>query len=122
MKRLNILIILLFLSSFCFSQKGWGYKLKSPDGKITVTIAAGKELTWAIMHEQTTVLWPSPLSLTLPGQVLGKNVEVLTSKPSSVDQSIASPIYKKSSIHDQYNQLLINFKKEYGVVFRAYND
>jgi alpha-glucosidase len=41
---------------------------------------------------------------------------------SSVQSNISTVLYKKSSIPDNYNQLVINFKNNYGVIFRAYND
>jgi alpha-glucosidase len=56
------------------------------------------------------------------GEVLGKNAVVKSAKTSSADTWFNTPIYKKDRVHDQYNQVTINFKSDYAVVFRAYDD
>ena len=123
MKYLNCTLLLIFICCAALGQKRRSWILQSPDGKITVNITAEKDLMWSVKHEQTTVFLPSPLSVSLlGGDILGKNVAVINAKSSSVDQNISTPIYKKKAIHDQYSQILLNLKKNYGVVFRAYND
>jgi len=39
-----------------------------------------------------------------------------------VKQSIPSPFYRKSEIQDEYNELILQFRGQWGVEFRAYND
>jgi alpha-glucosidase len=122
----NNLVCLLFLavlSSSAWTQKIKTFQLKSPDGKITVTVDVTKNLSWSVKHEATTVLLPSAISLSLSGgEVLGKNVAIANSKLSSVQATITATVYKKAVIPDHYNQLAINFKNNYGVIFRAYDD
>lgn len=121
----KILCLASFVAIFfsASSQKLKSFQLKSPDGKITVTIDATKDLKWSVQHENTLVLIPSSISLSLStGEVLGKNLFVVNSKLSSVKSTITPAVYKKSLIPDNYNQIIINFKNNYGVIFRAYND
>ena len=54
--------------------------------------------------------------------MLGRNASVKNVKTASVNSSFATPFYKKSAVKDQYNQLTVNLKGDYGLVFRAYND
>jgi alpha-glucosidase len=120
---LVLLTIQLVHSSATNAQKGNTWELKSPDGKITVTIDAANGLNWSVKHENTTVLAPSALALTLSNrEVLGANASVTSVKTTSAQSSITPYNYKKSSIPDNYNQLLVNCKKNFSVLFRAYND
>jgi alpha-glucosidase len=120
----NTIACLLLLVAFAATaQKQKSFELKSPDGKITVAIGSTGNLTWAITHENTRVILPSPISLSLStGEVLGKDVAINNSKASAVHSTITATLYKKATIPDDYNQLVINFKKNYSIIFRAYND
>jgi alpha-glucosidase len=105
------------------AQKTTSWQLRSPDEKITVTITAGPQLAWSVNHESTVVLTSSPISLLLMGgEVLGRNIAVTNTKRTSVNTTITPPVYKKSTITDHYNQLAINCKNNYSILFRAYND
>jgi alpha-glucosidase len=123
MKNITALFILILFSFSVSAQKIKSFQLKSPDGKITVTIDAIKNLSWAVKHENTQVIIPSSISLSLSnGETLGRNIAIANSKISSVQSNISTALYKKTIVADNYNQLVINFKNNYGVVFRAYND
>lgn len=116
-------MLFLPVSILAFSQNGKVFKLKSPDGKINITVAAAPKLTWTVTHENTTVITPSEIALKLTGgEVLGNNMTVANVKTITVNTSFTSPFYKKSSVVDNYNQLTITGKNDYGVIFRAYND
>ncbi len=119
-------IALLWLTcslSAAMAQSAKTYQVKSPDGKISVNISAGATVTWAVNHEGTEIITPSEISMTLDnGEVLGKYAAVKKSAASSNNSTIATPIYKKTQVQDNYNQLTIRFKGDYSLIFRAYND
>jgi alpha-glucosidase len=119
----------LFTLSFCFSvtvliaQTSKNYHLKSPDGKIDLSITAGDKIQWSVKHENTEIITPSAISMTLQGgEILGKSPVVKSTKATSADQYFNTPIYKKDKVYDHYNQLTISFKGDYSLVFRAYDD
>ena len=56
------------------------------------------------------------------GKTLGANAKVKSVKQSSKREKIQSPIYKRSTINEEYNQLTINFADNYSMQFRAFND
>ena len=56
------------------------------------------------------------------GDVLGDNAEIISSNKEKKDAKISATDYVKSSIHDKYNQLTINCKDDFGLIFRVYND
>lgn len=121
--KYKVLLSFLLIAIITQAQKGKVYQLVSPNKKITVAVETGSKTFWLVKHDNTQVLSPSPISLTLSdGEVLGQNVSVSNTKTSSVNTSFITPFYKKSSVKDEYNQLVINYKGNYGLIFRAYND
>lgn len=56
------------------------------------------------------------------GTAFGLNPKVKKISRRSVNETIYPPIYKKKSIKDQFNELTIDFKGGYSLVFRAYED
>ena len=123
MKNTFFLLITLFFCTLSFSQKKQDFILNSPNGKIKIAIAVNDKITWTISHEKDLILAPSAMSLTVDENVvLGKNALVLNSKKESVSNSFASPFYKKKSVKNEYNQLIINFKNDFSIEYRAFDD
>jgi alpha-glucosidase len=121
--KLLLLLCLCLPVSTLLAQSAKSYHIKSPNGKIDLAITTGTTVSWSVKHEDTEVISPSTISMTLAGdEVLGKNAVVKSAKTSSADTWFNTPIYKKDRVHDQYNQVTINFKGDYTVVFRAYDD
>jgi alpha-glucosidase len=106
-----------------YAQKNQQFQLSSPDNKIQVTVDAAGQLQWSVRHGQQQVIAPSAIAMRLEGgQTLGENVKLASSKPESVNTTIKALNYKKDVIEDRYNQLTLNFRGDYGTIFRAYND
>ena len=133
MKKL-LFSALLLLTVSAFAQKQ--YTLQSPDGKITVTVSEdeviemGSEqseywLNYSVKHEETVVLDKSAIFMQIDnGKTLGVSSKpsIISAKTQSVNQTVKAPFYKRAEIRDQYNELVLNFKGNYKVVFRAYNE
>jgi alpha-glucosidase len=119
-----LLSAFLFLQTVSlYSQRTKTYTVSSPDGKIVITVIPGTQLQWQVKHDTTTVILPSAISLQLEsGEVLGENVKVASSKKQTVNKTITPVAYKKKTIVDHYNELVISCKGDYSVIFRAYND
>ena len=119
----TILMICLLFPAFIYAQKAKVYEAKSPSGAIVVKIEAGARLLWSVQYDGQEIIAPSAISLQLEGgEVLGDNAKISSSKTEKVDQVITAINYKKAKIVDQYNQLTINCKGDYGIIFRVYND
>ncbi len=128
MKRICIQLLgLLFVcaGTVCAQQ----YQLTSPDGKLTITVEAGENLTWQIEHDGTTVLLPSQLSMTCIDSknpqkefTFGQDVKVTKETRTSVNTSFQTPFYKKATVEDVCNEMTLRCKNGYSVTFRAYDD
>jgi alpha-glucosidase len=118
--RISTFLCLLFTAHLLHAQQ---YKLQSPDGKISVQIDLKEKITFTVKHENDVIVAPSPISMKISeGGDFGVNPKVKKATPSRVDQIIDAPIYRRSKIRDQFNQLTLTFKGDYAVVFRAYNE
>lgn len=97
--------------------------LKDPSGKVQVKVTVGESITYSVCHEGDVMIEPSPISMTLTdGTVFGKEPRLRKKSYQTENQTIYPPIYKKKSIDDHYNQLTLDFKGGYSIVFRAYED
>lgn len=114
-------VILAFLSTI--SGIAQVLHVKSPNGKIDMALETGTKILWSVKHETTEVIAPSSISLSISnGVVLGNNAKVVSAKKSTVNTTFATPVYKKKTVIDAYNQLTVNFKGDFGLTLRAYND
>ncbi|MGO4770164.1 glycoside hydrolase family 97 protein [Flavobacterium sp. W22_SRS_FK3] len=114
-------LILLFNSSF--SQKVQDFTLESPNRKIKISIVINEKISWSVTHEKDLILAPSAVSLTLDQkEVLGKKPLLLNSKREKVNQIFDAPLYKKSFVKNQYNLLVLNFKNDFSIEYRAFDD
>jgi alpha-glucosidase len=122
--KLTGLIVVLFLSSAILSaQKTKAFEIKSPDNRTSLKLEAGAKMTWSVQHEGQQIIAPSSISLQMEGEeVLGDNAKITSSKLEKSDKLIIPINYIKASIPDQYNQLTLNCKNDYGIIFRVYND
>jgi len=116
--------ISLFVTVPCLAQDKTGnFELKSPDGVITVHVSTAAQTQWSVDHKGQPITAPSTISLRLQdGEVLGEKVKVSSVARQSVDSIITAINYKKATIRNQFNQLVINCRGDYSIIFRAYND
>jgi alpha-glucosidase len=121
----KIIIALLSLGCFgaAFSQNKKDFKLLSPNGKIEISIQLSDKITWAIIEDKTNILIASPMAMTLnEGGILGKNPILLNTKKESIRTTIETPYYKKKTVENNYNQLILNFKGDYSIEYRAFDE
>ena len=123
MKKIVSIAFSILFVNLSFSQKKQNFQLVSPNGKIEVTIVLSDKITWTITHEKETILSASPMSMTInEGEIVGNNPKLLNAKKENVNNSFQTPLYKKKSVQDNYNQLLLNFKGDFGIEYRAFDE
>jgi alpha-glucosidase len=120
-KASQFILILLMMTGATQAQKQ--YSISSPDGRLTAEVTVGEQLTWSLSHDGEQLIEPSPVSLTLQGgEQLGPNARVVRAKQQRADETIASPFWISSEVRNQYNELLITFRGDWGIIFRLYDD
>ena len=120
-------ILILFLSAVSYiaaaADTPKSYTVQSPDGKLKAVVELNDKLTYQIIHENDVIIAPSAISMQLEGgEVLGKDPQLKNTAVRPVNKLIEAPFYKRKLVKDAYNELVLNFKGDYSVIFRAYDE
>ena len=113
-------LAMMLVSTACLAAKG-PWTLSSPDGRTSVSVSAGAAIEYSVSHEGTVLLDKSVAAMTLSDAVFGQGDKVRKVKYGRADRTVDSPVYKKASVRDCYNEMVLSFKG-YDLVFRAYDD
>lgn len=123
MTNIKSFCLCLLLALVCLPLGAADHLLKSPDGKLVVEIDTEGQLKYALKREGQLLLDKSLIGLVLEDRVLGENVKVRrVNRRSMIEETIVSPHYRFSSFNVVYNELDLQLKGNFGVVFRAYNE
>jgi alpha-glucosidase len=122
MKYLSLIVLLLAYSLFTNAQKAKSFDVQSPNQNIQLRVEVGDKILWSVKDKDQTIIEPSSISIQLQNEVLGVNANITSSKTEKINTTINAINYIKSTITDEYNQLTLNCKNNYGIIFRVYND
>ena len=121
-KKMQVSILLLITVCNVMAQPK-EYKLFSPNKAIEIKVTATDKIEWAVKHQQTTVTLPATLSMhALGNKVFDQNLKIISTKTNTVNEKIKTVAYKKDWVDNNYNELVLNCKGGYGIIFRAYDN
>ena len=120
--KIYFLLILLYITINSFSQKT--FELLSPDKTIKINITTNNKLTYSISIDDKTIINESLIDMQLMNGIsLSKNLDIKSTKTKSNNEIIIAQIpVSRKNIPNIYNELIITFKNNFAVIFRAYND
>ncbi|MFW6224473.1 MAG: glycoside hydrolase family 97 N-terminal domain-containing protein, partial [Bacteroidota bacterium] len=122
-RKIISIFLLAVLTTMLANAKDKNFEIKSVDGRIVVNVTAGEKLTYSVTHSGQKIIAPSAIALKLQnGDILGEDVKVKSSDKKEVDSQFEAINYRKAIVRDRYNQLTLEFKNNFGVEFRVYND
>jgi len=123
-------LILLLIATLLFSCSK-NIQIKSPDGKITVSVGTGdvSAVLYSVAIDDSIILQNSRMGFLLgEGQEVGKNLEIISFSEMEVNQSW-KPVYgERSEITDHFNEAKIQLKEKsfpgraFEITFRVYNE
>lgn len=120
-KLVTCLFLLLGISTAYSQQKK--FELLSPNGEIKVSVALEDKIYYSINIQNEEIAAKNHLALILKNETLGLNPKVTGSKTGKVKEEIKPVVpLKFSTVSNQYNYLVLNFKGDYAVEFRAFDD
>ena len=123
MKRYLLLLACLLNAIIAFGAKPRDFDVKSPQGAMTLHITVDSAIQWSVTNKGQQVILPSKIALHVEdGEVLGEKVKIISAPVQNINTEFAAINYIKSTVHDQCTQLTINFKGDYSLVFRVYDD
>ena len=117
-------VIFLFLL-IPFQQVAFGksINLLSPDSSIKVSVNLSDKIYYSVSSNNQILLENSSLMLKLSGETLGANPKLAGKKISAINEIIHREIsLRNAQVNNNCNVLLLYFKGDYSVEFRAYND
>lgn len=118
--RLATTLLLLTAATSVYAKN---YTLTSPNGRLSVTVDAAEKVTWQIMYDGQQVLMPSAIGIEW---AQGKNTydlgKVGKAETSRHNGTFQNTFYKKASVADNYNKLLLRTNRHFTIEMRAYDD
>ena len=111
----------------CFLTTGFAQKqatLLSPSGRIKVQVEVADTLRYSVFLGGQRVNGPNPVALILQHQkALGVGGGSVRQSTITVMDTIINPVpFKRKKIPNRYRELTLQFKGDYSVQFRAYDD
>lgn len=116
------LLIFLFTAVLnnVFAQKN--IKLASPDGAINVTLNITDKIRYSVYYKTDELMSNNSLGLEIRNDASGTNPILISAKTSSEVSTIKPYVaLKYSTITSKYNKLVLTFKGNFAVEFRAFN-
>ena len=121
--RISILLI-IFFNHFAAVYAADSIVVHSPDKKVSVSVYYQDKITYTINYGEETILQPSLIDLVLEnGQQLSDDLKLQKKSITSHNEKIISPVPEKRKVLiNNYNELTLQFRQPFTILFRVYND
>jgi len=115
------LFLLTFLSIPAIAQKR--LSMKSPDGRLQVDVSIADSIRFQLAHDGESILHSGAIAMKLGnGKTFGIKSHLKQSKAINVKQKIPAYFYKRNLINDEYAELTLDFREDFKLIFRIYNE
>ena len=121
MRHMKKVIMWMAALAVAFAAQAKDYVVKSPDGKIVVTVTSGEHVSYSIDRDGVKLLAPSKISMSLVGGYRYGGKDSFKATRKTVDQTIPAKNFKRAKVRDHYNEMTLS-TGTYDLVFRAYDD
>ncbi|MGF2410933.1 glycoside hydrolase family 97 protein [Ferruginibacter sp.] len=123
MKKYVVFCVIALAVCFKLTAQNKVYELYAPNKNIVITVDFAGQIKWSVKHLQTIVTSSAAIAMQTEGnKIWGKDVKVIAAKTKTVNEKIKTVAYKKDTVDNNYNELLVQCKGGYGLIFRAYNN
>ncbi|HTB25282.1 MAG TPA: glycoside hydrolase family 97 protein [Puia sp.] len=122
MKRFFLPCIAIFTGFITNAQQK--LRLLSPDNTIRIEIQTVNRLCFSVFVDDKKILNESEIDLKLAGdRSLSRDLKLIKENSRSVDEIIVAQVpVSRKNIPDKFNELSLQFKNRFAVIFRAYDD
>ena len=98
--------------------------VRSPDGRILLEVTAEDHISWTVSLDNSAVIEEAVISMTMDkDRVLGFKPVVKKVKVEQRNEIFEPQIpHRDANIKSNYNEMTLDFKGSYQLVFRVYND
>lgn len=117
-------LFLIFFAFFYVQYLAKDYVVQSPNKSLEIRINIGNKVTYSILKNGKHIIAPSKISLKLSNNlILGEKPVLINSKSNYINQILKPVVRQKFDIIiDNYNEITLNFKNNYSIIFRVYDD
>ena len=107
-----------------FSVAGQEMALTSPNGRLQLDVQLSEYINWKASLDNEEIIENVQISMDMGNnRVLGSSPKLRNKQIESVSRLLTVQVPNKDAqVKDQYNQLTLNFRGGYQVVFRAYDE
>ena len=121
MRKIILTLLIIPLLNIVTAQE---FKLHSPNEVMTTLISVEDGFTFTVNHDGNIIIEEIAIDMEIsPDQVFSDTPEIDNTSSRYVKDTIYPYIHQKSElIIDEYNELILHFKRGYYLTFRAYND
>lgn len=118
------LILLNFILFWFMGITAQPINVTSLDGKLKIEISIDSAIHGRIFYDNNFAFSISPIIMQLAnGKILGQNPKLSKQEIKSIDRTLTIAVPTKASeVKDNGNELTMNFKDSYSLLFRVYND
>lgn len=115
------LFLLTFLTIPAIAQKK--VSVSSPDGRLQVGVLLTDTIGYQLLHDGELILSANAIAMKLgDGKAFGIKSQLKQAKTMLVKEKIDAHFYKRSRINDEYSELTLDFKQDFKLIFRVYNE
>ena len=121
MRYILVIFLLIHMSLPASAQLNG---IKSPDGNIELTVNYDSKLSWEVKMKSQQIILPSAMSMELATGKFPVEKDKIKNVRTAVINDTVRPVvpHKNSVIINHCNEMEINFRSGFTVIFRAYND
>ncbi|CAH0314594.1 Retaining alpha-galactosidase [Pedobacter sp. Bi27] len=115
------LFLLTFLTIPAIAQRR--LSVTSPDGRLQVGVLLTDTIGYQLFHDGKLILSANAIAMKLGnGNAFGIRSQLKQAKTTLVKEKIDAHFYKRSRINDEYSELTLDFKEDFKLIFRVYNE
>jgi alpha-glucosidase len=98
-------------------------ELKSPNGELKISIELKDGIFYNVSYGQDLLLQNCTLQMDLQNEILGANPKLIRQKRMTINEEIKREFPMKNAfVKNNCNVLQLDFKKDFSVEFRAFDD
>ncbi|AQQ08925.1 Retaining alpha-galactosidase precursor [Sedimentisphaera cyanobacteriorum] len=114
---------LVFASALISNIYAETYKVHSPDDSVQISVEIDKDIQWSVKAEGKQILLPSKILLNSSRGVLGSEPDLISQNKRSISRTLKPAVReKRREIKDNFQEITLNFRQGWSLVFRAYED
>ena len=113
---------MLWLMAMVLTLTAKNYTVTSPNGKLTAHIEVGTVVKYSLEAASQQLVSPSAIALNTSEGTWGEGSHLQRAVKSTEKGTISAFAYKRNQVSDNYNQLKLQFKEGFALIFRLYNE